>query len=1715
MYQKNGKSVSLEEVQAAAEALSMSVEEWASEYGWSQGEGEPGKTGDSVVETATVESVPMTAAGDSSSADTSLGQSEVSRPIITWEDLNQSEGTATKSLAAKLSPYGITAVEALGGINGIKIIRAEDQVSDLERAKNLVTEAFSNPLLNTNAKEGLTVQTGVGFGENLRSKEELELIAGQMNRYVEEFGNANFVKEESERLPGMYQEYQEAIKPEEYTPEEVSKGITASKAEKFENISKKLKVTKFGAKEENFSSKEEFEQYKEWNRTGIVPESTDKEKFDWDAERKSAYEENESFRFSQDLSSADRFGLLAIQSNETQLAIKSAEDLRKGFKIYDEQRASLNKDVESFNSQTNRSQAQLDELRVRTTNLMAEEARLNAERSKTVDTINNAPQALDSLNKDYNLIAKLGTGFKDLAVGGAVWVAKTQVQSMLRRLNVTDSLDVGADIADVVFKDTLLDAAATSANYGKSGEGIRNLEDAARWAASTAIQAAPSLSLAATGAFAMPLFFLTGAGGKAVEHAQGRYNAADRLYKNTTYLENNPNLSAEERMSIEAEMQKDADTLDIPEWKNMTSEQASGFFEVAFEGIGTLRILQGLGDVTRALPKEGLKKASKAAVNLLAKNSAIEGTTEGFTELANNIMDINLMGEDKNYFEGVGEAFAGGALIGMGLSITTAGGMISESVSNSLSTKAELQELRDNADAIGKLLGIEGVTNPNAPDLIPPGTNPEIVKLVEEIQLGSKALKEEILSRIGVDLTAENLYDIGAIDQKMRQLEKQMNGVIENGVSGNQLAAVKNELQSRYKELAQQKEDILSPKDGGKANSRENAAAVMQFESTQAYANYTEVQTRAKNAAITRKYNNQGEVSKQQGLQEAREQLKEEYSETTKQPSADDIKARAEKNFVEKDTRAKLARGKKNALAFIKASGLDVKIKSFGTIEGTKKAIEESNLDEDAKNKALEDLDEGVFAGIEDGAGNIIVDETIAVEKGMVGVYTHEVLHTVLNNKFKDDGAQSVAGKEFLEGLKESDPAIYDRVIEAIKPYENTDVYFIESMNALSDILSDGVVLEDSVLEQIRRFINEVMSFTGVQIPPQDTISFIKDYNRQAQFGRGKVTKAARNQNTSASKSSLSNKPTVLESINALVPADVTTKAEFQNRKVFNAVYAATEPGGAISNYVRSKSESKEVADKAMESVVDRLINYDPAAVRKKANGDPITFGEFIFANTNFGKLDARKSLAIEAKETARKVSIDSEQAKEIADKDTATDSRDSGKPRRMNLLTRGIVSAEAISKATKVVESAIRALKVPFNKQTSLNVTVKPYVAALKKGFADKALVKAVAQEMGNGGDLKSWMRKHKAAILDNMTTTYLIGAFPAAIQKQVKGTNTWTSDWAGKEIQREKTTTGNAGRTSGAFMVRRLPNASSKISDAEFVGMLFDDKGVIKPGKKPSLAKAIAEEIGFDILSTEIQNPDGQIAKTFKDNQAAYGDLIIDNFAAEVKKDTERGTAKFSVALANQSAGNRKIILDGIASPEFKNTVRALGDVKKPVRTALKTFLPTLELIDIKPATLNIIAQELSPPKIENQYKDTLKNRPNIDAAALLSNKLYSEWAMDYKTIDALNGNSENNYSLRSVDSINSGRLAALWLRNKLGTDKFVRGFFRALTGPARLAGFEITGNIDSIALNEKNIKGATKTPRYGIFNNVKDGLKNLGIIATKGLFRKRSTNKKRLVV
>ena len=115
--------------------------------------------------------------------------------------------------------------------------------------------------------------------------------------------------------------------------------------------------------------------------------------------------------------------------------------------------------------------------------------------------------------------------------------------------------------------------------------------------------------------------------------------------------------------------------------------------------------------------------------------------------------------------------------------------------------------------------------------------------------------------------------------------------------------------------------------------------------------------------------------------------------------------------------------------------------------------------------------------------------------------------------------------------------------------------------------------------------------------------------------------------------------------------------------------------------------------------------------------------------------------------------------------------------------------------------------------------------------------------------GQLKRFLIKNKKAILENMTTTWLMGAMPGAVQKQVNGS--FTSDWQGKKIDREKTSTQQAGRTSGAEIVRRLPNAFKNLDDKTYLSYIVDESGAPIRGRKESLAKAMAEELSFDIFT------------------------------------------------------------------------------------------------------------------------------------------------------------------------------------------------------------------------------------------------------------------------
>ena len=82
-----------------------------------------------------------------------------------------------------------------------------------------------------------------------------------------------------------------------------------------------------------------------------------------------------------------------------------------------------------------------------------------------------------------------------------------------------------------------------------------------------------------------------------------------------------------------------------------------------------------------------------------------------------------------------------------------------------------------------------------------------------------------------------------------------------------------------------------------------------------------------------------------------------------------------------------------------------------------------------------------------------------------------------------------------------------------------------------------------------------------------------------------------------------------------------------------------------------------------------------------------------------------------------------------------------------------------------------------------------------------------------------------NKDAVLENLSTFFLggktskktgevLGGMPFAIEKSVNGKFLPYPEWVGKEIDREKTTEGQAGRTSGNELVRRAsPSIQKKL--------------------------------------------------------------------------------------------------------------------------------------------------------------------------------------------------------------------------------------------------------------------------------------------------------------
>jgi predicted kinase len=377
-----------------------------------------------------------------------------------------------------------------------------------------------------------------------------------------------------------------------------------------------------------------------------------------------------------------------------------------------------------------------------------------------------------------------------------------------------------------------------------------------------------------------------------------------------------------------------------------------------------------------------------------------------------------------------------------------------------------------------------------------------------------------------------------------------------------------------------------------------------------------------------------------------------------------------------------------------KLSTLDPKSKKY---KDTK-----SNLDfiEGQLNGISEaDLSYGYIVDYTDGNYDIILNRS----KPMIGTAAHEFQHKILSRTLKNDqklqdgvgGALTKYVNDKLGGVSSS---FIDRMGAYINPETGEQVgeFGEEIVTVMSESILDGSLkfnenLFTKVGDVIRQTLQRVGAIDIKFDTGRDVYNFIKDYNRSiekdyvskaitkmaAEGAKGKLTETATDTKAGGTKFS---KFSALESINNLIPSDIKTKEDYQefirDRKRFAPLGKALEENGVISNYVKSKSVGDEYVD-AMESVTDRVIGlrgtFNPERLRE--DGTKVgkeAFGEFIFANTNFAKRDAKKALAIRKIESDKTTSIDTKEAREIEDQSTideSTSGRSDGDTKKTNVL--------------------------------------------------------------------------------------------------------------------------------------------------------------------------------------------------------------------------------------------------------------------------------------------------------------------------------------------------------------------------------------------------------------------------------------------------------------
>ena len=1352
----------------------------------------------------------------------------------------------------------------------------ERDTPEIPYLTNLRKKYKSGRLEGIRSKENITPENPEGYSEQyliFKETEGLSKIDPQLHGII-------FNEKDKKEI----ENFENQIKEDQEGREKILNNEENVIAEETQKVIDKLKYEFNPNSGINKHSKRSIELYKELKDTGNVTFNEDELK---SIKKESASIQEQAVReFDDDIDKLDMRKFVAkreeankvyakSQQKKLEIPIKDNVDALNKLLVSIETSKANNDDPEFINNNINEANVLIGQLKKDSDNYF----------DLGVD-LKDIQVMIDAYKVDYSASNRIGAVLK--STGYDIAMAATGTVDMLRESGILatpeqlETLEEGALSKDLIKEKEELDSYIAEYLPKKIEVGnIRNIDDFGNFFGDTWIDFSASAAVMAVSTVlpgsGMALFGAMGYGARLNEFAQAKKEADERLPGLQASLEDKITKNSflpGERESLEKQIEGYKEASEVSNLVKFGTATIYGGAELLGEKFGSLAILNKMTRFRKAFPgkafNEGIANGITQALKEIPAGITREVLSEGLTQVAQNSADIILTNADKSLFEGVDEAGAAAFLTGGGLSLIPASNIARAAVLDVISTKEDKAKLKTQLTEIDRLQSI----------------------ILQDNKVTKKAAKEQrdiIISEVERDqditidrflkLPFEQQQEVMELDRRSRAMNTEWVEIVNDpSTSESDKSLIRKGLQTEFDTIQERRRGIINKND-------------QRFKKQKVIKGLDEGDQR------------RNEIQSDLGLRKIKESNK-------KDLFADLIVGVTEmdvdliKTFIKEGDATKTIELEDGTVLDQSQAEL---IAENATITETSQGSEFKNGFFDPETKTI-----GVF--------------TQRAPIANKGTAVHEYIHAALDSAgFTEDqyneiqqSLDSTLSNAILTGEITEDQK--DNILNQINTYEKGQEQSKEILTAISDAIYEGVITskDTGFFENISNIIGDtVNSIIGKESAanlninnPEGAFEFVKDFNKKVLKGgkkatiKGGVIDEQQKTKSQDSKSTLS-KP-LLESINKLIPNTVKTKEDFQNPRVFNKVYESiVKQDGAINNYIKSRSESVQEGQKIIENVTDRLIKFDPET--KRADGTPVGiegFGESIFANTRFGKLDARKDLFKESQKKNKETSIDTPQAKALfSNENIESKTNKIGINEKQSTLPTALVEdiVKSFENNTLAAEQALTNPKAKKEMGKASEKVVIPKTNKKKTTARNKAFSRAVAnspssffktnkdgakEQLNVGQAIKQEMLK-SGEVFDNYINKNWDQVGELLTNREIsknQNTRQLLEDWQDNGFTKEDVIEYFADKSLAK-------NTRADRKNEGLYNAILDDVSnkirISEAKKNPETAKSFTEKSGFPLASKSTLNkPASELDREFR-LKSGNIDLLLQKYLKRGKYD------------------------------------------------------------------------------------------------------------------------------------------------------------------------------------------------------------------------------------